>query len=296
MDRHLREAERAAWDDEPVRLALELLRAGRRSEALDRLAAAWGSGDPAARGLFLEVLESLSDADRLLCAPHLDRLACAGLEDAEAVWRRWFPEATRIVGAGVLSVREFLYQHAEGSEPLLLHGESGVGINLCAEVFHDLRGQGEFVREIVSAIAAPLWEQALSTLEAAPPGSTVFAAYAAPDQGPRGWVEQLMKSCAAKGSRAVFGGFRVEGWPSELVRCRVPPLRERFQDLPALTSLLLQRQGVEEQLTPEAVAHLRSHTWGGNVRELDCVLRRATTLADGCVSDALLASWIPGAQ
>lgn len=171
MDRSLREAERADAGGEATRLAIELLRAGRRDEALDRLACAWNEGDTKAARIFQEVLESSDPGERLRFAHHLDRLACAGLEEARTAWGRWFPEAGRILGGRMLSVREFLYQHARSSEPILLYGESGVGINLCAEVLHALRGEGALEREYVGAIALPLWEDALTRFESAPPGS-----------------------------------------------------------------------------------------------------------------------------
>jgi two-component system response regulator AtoC len=68
---------------------------------------------------------------------------------------------------------------------------------------------------------------------------------------------------------------------------RVPPLRERREDLRGLMSFILARlQGGAEprrQVKLDAVAEemLLGYAWPGNVRELDNVLNRAHILADG---------------
>lgn len=64
----------------------------------------------------------------------------------------------------------------------------------------------------------------------------------------------------------------------------VPPLRERLEDLPALTRFLLRRiaerwQRAVPTLTREALALLQSYSWPGNVRELEHELERACALS-----------------
>ena len=62
---------------------------------------------------------------------------------------------------------------------------------------------------------------------------------------------------------------------------RLPPLRERRQDIPDLARHLLARaarrplEQVSELLTPEAVDALLEHEWPGNVRELANVMEHA---------------------
>ncbi|HVW23786.1 MAG TPA: sigma-54 dependent transcriptional regulator [Polyangiaceae bacterium] len=59
---------------------------------------------------------------------------------------------------------------------------------------------------------------------------------------------------------------------------RVPPLRERFDDLPLLVGGLLANMGRPHLcLSEPALAKLRSHPWPGNVRELKNALAWATT-------------------
>lgn len=66
---------------------------------------------------------------------------------------------------------------------------------------------------------------------------------------------------------------------------RVPPLRERPEDLEALIDRILadapHRDGAARDLDPDARAALRGYGWPGNVRELRNVLARALVLATG---------------
>lgn len=65
---------------------------------------------------------------------------------------------------------------------------------------------------------------------------------------------------------------------------RVPPLRERTEDIEDLARHLLPRfvsgSIPSAPLTPEALRILQEHTWPGNVRELANVLERAAILCD----------------
>ena len=49
-------------------------------------------------------------------------------------------------------------------------------------------------------------------------------------------------------------------------RLRLPPLRDRIEDLPILAELFAREAGV--RLQPEAIAPLLAYEWPGNVREL----------------------------
>ncbi|WP_119717322.1 sigma-54-dependent transcriptional regulator [Cognatilysobacter tabacisoli] len=70
-----------------------------------------------------------------------------------------------------------------------------------------------------------------------------------------------------------------------VIELRVPPLRERLEDLPGLSERILARladqQGrVAPHLDAEALAALRAYPFPGNVRELENILERALALAD----------------
>lgn len=76
------------------------------------------------------------------------------------------------------------------------------------------------------------------------------------------------------------------------VTLRVPPLRERSADLPALAAEILARQAKELQLgcprlTPDALEALRRHSFPGNFRELENILRTALVASKGGEISAL---------
>ena len=64
----------------------------------------------------------------------------------------------------------------------------------------------------------------------------------------------------------------------------LPPLRDRYEDIPALAGHLLERffpqHGPGLGFTPEAISILQQHPWPGNVRELANVVEHGTILCD----------------
>ncbi len=81
---------------------------------------------------------------------------------------------------------------------------------------------------------------------------------------------------------------------------RLPPLRERLDDIPALARHLLQRHCRGERPAPAlsgtAEARLLAHAWPGNIQELDNVMQRALILADGDTIGAEALHFEPGAD
>jgi two-component system response regulator FlrC len=84
------------------------------------------------------------------------------------------------------------------------------------------------------------------------------------------------------------GGFREDlFYRLNVVPVRLSPLRERIDDIAPLARAFFAKQGYPHaQLTPEALCHLKSNSWRGNVRELFNVLERAAIVADGGLIDA----------
>jgi two-component system response regulator AtoC len=70
-----------------------------------------------------------------------------------------------------------------------------------------------------------------------------------------------------------------------VVEIRIPPLRERREEIPGLAAWFLAecnaQYGRQEHLSPETMARLTEYGWPGNVRELGNVIRRMVVLADG---------------
>ncbi|APR85637.1 two component, sigma54 specific, transcriptional regulator, Fis family protein [Minicystis rosea] len=62
------------------------------------------------------------------------------------------------------------------------------------------------------------------------------------------------------------------------VEIRVPPLRERAEDVAELARGFLARAGSQAALSGEVVAALAAHAWPGNVRELEHVMQRLSLL------------------
>jgi nitrogen regulation protein NR(I) len=80
-----------------------------------------------------------------------------------------------------------------------------------------------------------------------------------------------------------------------VVRIRMPPLRERSGDIPAIVdfcvqTLVKQRKARVGKVSPEAMAVLTKYRWPGNVRELENVVYRSAVIAQG---DAILVKDLP---
>ena len=83
------------------------------------------------------------------------------------------------------------------------------------------------------------------------------------------------------------GGFREDlYYRLNGVTLRLPPLRDRPEDIPLLATHFLRRAtGGKRQFSQRALDKLRGYPWPGNVRELEMVVRRAAVLAEGEVVD-----------
>ncbi len=73
-----------------------------------------------------------------------------------------------------------------------------------------------------------------------------------------------------------------------VIELRVPPLRERREDVPKLAGRILERLANEggqapARLTPESLTSLLNYSFPGNVRELENVLERAVALCENNV-------------
>jgi two-component system response regulator PilR (NtrC family) len=93
-----------------------------------------------------------------------------------------------------------------------------------------------------------------------------------------------------------------------VIDIKVPPLRERLVDLPAIADALLARLAREAGVSPpprlaaDAHALLARYAFPGNVRELENLLHRAVALSDGeainpidlALPEALLSDTAPG--
>jgi DNA-binding NtrC family response regulator len=77
------------------------------------------------------------------------------------------------------------------------------------------------------------------------------------------------------------GAFREDlFYRLNVISIRVPPLRERREDIPLLVDHFLEKhaRGKGRRVSPEALAQLVGYAWPGNVRELENEIMRAAAL------------------
>jgi DNA-binding NtrC family response regulator len=208
--------------------------------------------------------------------------------------------------------------------PVLLQGESGSGKDVVARAIHRLaRGAGPYVPINVGAIPDTLADAELfghkrgaftgavatraGAFEEAHGGTLFLDEVAELSPGiqvkllrvvedglvrPVGGnqprevdVRIVSATWAALHERVAAGQFREDLYHrlSTFV-VRLPPLRTRKSDIPALARALMRRIEQEvgpKTLTSPALGRLIDHTWPGNVRELGSVLYRAAVSATG---------------
>lgn len=83
------------------------------------------------------------------------------------------------------------------------------------------------------------------------------------------------------------GQFRMDLYfRLNVVQLKIPPLRERREDIPLLAQHFLRHYAKQfgretERVALSAMNALEEHSWHGNVRELENVIQRAVVLAEG---------------
>jgi len=94
------------------------------------------------------------------------------------------------------------------------------------------------------------------------------------------------------GAEVQAGQFRQDlYYRLNVIQIRVPPLRERLEDLVVVSERILDRLSREAgvwpapQLTRDALVYLARYSFPGNVRELENLLHRAVALSGGDVLD-----------
>jgi len=76
-----------------------------------------------------------------------------------------------------------------------------------------------------------------------------------------------------------------------VIAIRIPPLRDRTEDIPLLTEYFIRKYSEESQrddidMDPAAMKALMDYKWPGNVRELENVVERAVVLSPGNIITA----------
>ena len=221
-------------------------------------------------------------------------------------------------------VAEEVRRHAATRAPILVQGESGTGKDLVARAIHELgRPSGPYVPLNVGAIAESLADSELfghrrgaftgavahrqGAFEQAHQGTLFLDEVAELSAGVQVRLLRVVEdgsvravgahtstkvdvrivsaSWARLSERVENGRFREDLYHRlSTVTLKLPALRERRSDIPALAAVLLRRLEPElgaKQLSSEALGALVAHDWPGNVRELGGALYRAAALATG---------------
>jgi two-component system response regulator AtoC len=219
--------------------------------------------------------------------------------------------------AGVQSLNALVAEIARTDIPILLMGESGTGKEIYARLIHRLSGQGEAPLKKVCCAAldaerllAEVREEFRSdcgTGEAA--ARTVFLdgvheldaacqrvlLSLLPDGEPKGrtgkTVWRFISSTSRDLEKETEAGrfrrglyFRING-----VILRLPPLRERKEDIPALLEYFVVKHSNElKKNTPELSSDVRellvSYDWPGNIRELENVAKKIVAVGDAALA------------
>ena len=211
---------------------------------------------------------------------------------------------------------------AQSRAPVLLLGESGTGKEVVARAIHNANPAGDLVTIDCGALVGPLVESELfghtkgaftgaaeakkGLIEVADGGTAFFDEIG---DLPLDMQVKLLRLLQEHEFRPVGslkqhtvnirviaathhdlahdverGVFRQDlYYRLNIVKVRLPALRERKEDIPALIEHFMRRFGKNYRLTPEALALMMDYDWPGNVRELQNCIERMVAINSGPV-------------
>ena len=244
------------------------------------------------------------------------------------------PEAVVFGRSDVMrAVRSTLQKGASANVPVLLHGESGSGKDVLARFIHESSPwrSGPFVKVSCPSLRGEMQEQEIFGSDSSPsPQHAPARVYLA--SGGTLFFDEIAELNASSQTRLLEflqeGRFSEQNAPGEgeprvicavgrsledevaagrfrqdlfyrlnVISVRVPSLRERKADVPALVDyfyrLFTERyRSVAQPLSERSVDLLCGYAWPGNVRELENVIKRYVILG---TEEALLAELQPKA-
>lgn len=204
--------------------------------------------------------------------------------------------------------------------PVLLLGETGTGKEVVARAIHGIDPGGPFVPIDCSSMVGPLMESELfghvrgaftgaagnkaGLIELANGGTAFFDEIG---ELPLDLQAKLLRVLQEKEFRSVGslvqrhsdfrviaatnrdlareverGAFRSDlFYRLNVVNLRIPPLRDRKEDIHALIPHFLSRYGRNHSLTQETVEAMVSYDWPGNVRELEHSIQHMVAINSG---------------
>jgi transcriptional regulator with PAS, ATPase and Fis domain len=217
-------------------------------------------------------------------------------------------------------VQRLVTRMAKSRYPVLILGETGTGKEVVAQAIHNLEGKGRFVVVDCSSLVGPLMESELfghrrgaytgahadklGLLDEANGGTAFFDEIG---ELPIELQQKLLRVLQEKEYRAIgsnaprSSNFRViaatnRNLEAEVVakrfrqdlyfrlnvmKLRLPALRERKEDIPLLVSHFMQRDGNGHTVPDEVMAQLCQYDWPGNVRELQHTVQTMVAMNTG---------------
>jgi len=207
-------------------------------------------------------------------------------------------------------VNAMVEQFARTTIPILLVGESGTGKDVYALAIHQVSG-GEaagFKRISCAAMEPGQFLRALADFSQQNSNQTVLSLFLDEIEELSPECQKLLLNCVPNGEfrngegcvsgrlisattrelepEVTAGKFRRELYFRLNGAClRLPPLRERAEDIAAFTEYFLGRHSEELKkgapaLNRETIELLMAYHWPGNIRELENVARKMVALGD----------------
>jgi two-component system, NtrC family, nitrogen regulation response regulator GlnG len=188
-------------------------------------------------------------------------------------------------GTGKERVARAIHDHSRrASDPFVTVSLAGVA---SAQIDHDLFGaKGKFAQ----AQGGTLFLEDLDEMPADAQTRLAGILHAeSTDERPN--VRLIAATQQSLSALVRQGAFRQDlFYRLNVVSIRLPPLRERLDDLPDLARAFLvraKREGLpEKSIDTAAIERLKAHSFPGNVRELENLLRRAAALSPAQVITA----------
>ena len=202
-------------------------------------------------------------------------------------------ESLPIVGKTALmqNLYRFVARLMNSELPVLISGESGTGKTLVAQVLHDFSDRRNMPLVRMRADDLVELDGPSKVLARAKDGTILIEEIS--DLGPteQGRLVSMIDSPGEYSPRflATLVGDMTEAVDEHKVRrdlfyrlggapITVPPLRERFDDIPLLASFFLEKvdreTGISRNFDQAAMKLIQSYTWPGNVRQLENMVKR----------------------
>jgi two-component system response regulator AtoC len=209
----------------------------------------------------------------------------------------------------VLTLKSVIAEIAPTNIPVLLVGESGTGKRMVAQLIHRLspRAEEPFLKVACAAMnpermsaelgldpsrgrdaAGTVFFEEISELDPACQRSLL---YSLPEEDARQSPGRFTARVIATTNRNLDEEMRAGRFRSELyyringVCLRLPPLRERKDDIPLFADFFLKKHAAQfgrqrPSLGSGTLQIFRDHSWPGNIRELENVIKKIVALND----------------